>query len=371
VVEIWPASSAFNDALLSNSRRWSTRCEILFGNDVQIVDTVVDSGYVQLDNVAVRRELHVTFVDADGVLTPASAKDLLSPKGTEMRVSRGLYLADGTIEYVPLGVFGLISSQVRSHSEGTVLEVKGFDRVDAVRVRRFTEPWTVTGGTLVSTAIADIVASRIPNVAVRITPTTYTTTEIVFARLSSPWDAVSTLASNAGMIAYFDPLGSLVIGPLAAEDTGLTYTVGSEIATLMNVSRTLDETDVYNGIQVNVIHPDQDPISSELWDEDPTSETYALGPFGKRPYGYASDLITTQAQADAVAATLFAQHVTGIPQEIEIYTLGTLAHDVNDTFTVIDPRSKTTGQWTIESGTIPLRATQEDMIRWRCREAVL
>lgn len=368
---MWHTSPEFDAALLANSRRWSTRIEILFGNDVQIVDTVIDSGYVQLDNVAVRRELHVTFVDADGVLTPASANDLLSPKGTEMRVSRGLYLPDGTIEYVPLGVFGLISSQVRSHSEGTVLEVKGFDRVDAVRVRRFTEPWTVVDGTLVSTAISDIVTSRIPDVAVRITPTTFTTTEVAFARLSSPWDAVSTLAASAGMIAYFDPLGSLVVAPLAYEDTGITYTVGSEIATLMNVQRTLDETDVYNGVQVNVVHPDQDPISSELWDTDPTSETYYLGPFGKRPYGYASDLITTQAQADSVAATLFAQHVNGIPQEIEIHTLGTLAHDVNDTFTVIDPRSKTTGQWVIESGTVPLRATQEDLVRWRCKEAVM
>jgi hypothetical protein len=366
---MWPESAAFSAAVLANTRRWSTKVEVLFGDDVILVDSVVDSGYVQLDNVAVRRELHMTFVDADGVLTPASAADLLSPKGTELRVSRGLYLPDGSVEYIPLGVFGLITSQVRSHSMGTVLEIKGFDRVDAVRVRRFTDAWTVAAGTLVSQAISDIVTSRIPDVPVRITPTTFTTTEVVFDRLTSPWDAVSTLAENANMIAYFDPLGSLVIGPLAYEETGLTYTVGSEVATLMNVERTFDQTDIYNGVIVNAEHPGQDPIHSELWDTVPTSPTYSDGPFGKRPYGYFSDIIATQAQADAVAATLYSQKVTGIPQTVEIYTLGTIGHDVGDKFTVVDPRSKTVGEWVIASGTIPLRATQEDLVRFRCIQA--
>ena len=364
---MWPTSDAFNTALLSNSRQWATKIEILYQNDVVQVSDVIDSGYVALDTVAVRRELHVTFVDADGVLTPATQRDLLSPKGTEMRVSRGLYLPDGTIEYIPLGVFGIVSPQVRSHTEGTVVEVKGFDRVDAVRSRRFTDPWTVTSGTLVSAAISSIVTSRL-SVPVRITPTTYTTTEVVFDRLSDPWDAVTQLAAAANMIAYFDPLGSLVIGPDYQEDTGVVYTIGSEVATLMNVSRTMDSTDTYSGVIVVAEHPDQDPIISELWDVDPTSPTYSNGPFGRRPYGYSSDLITTQAQADARALALFGQ-VVQIPQEVEIYTVGTLGHDVNDVFTVIDPRSKTSGQYSVLSGTIPLRATQEDLVRWRCSEA--
>lgn len=368
VSKIWPASDAFNEVLLSNSRRWSTICEILFQNDVVLVSNVIESGYVQIDDQVVRRNVDITFVDADGVLTPADASDLLAPKGTELRVSRGLYLPDGTIEYIPLGVFGIVTAQVRSHSMGTVLEITGNDRVDAVRTRRFSVPWSVAAGTLVSQAISDIVTSRIPNIPVHITPTTFVTTEVVFDRLTSPWDAVTSLATAANLTAYFDQLGSLVIAPVGVEDTGLTYTVGSEIATLMNVERTMDSSQTYNGVIVDTVHPQQPDITSILWDTDPTSATYYLGPFGARPYGYTNDIITTQAQSDAVAVTLFSQICTGIPQEIQAYTLGTLGHDVNDKFTVIDPRSKTTGQWVVESGTIPLRATQEDLIRWRCKK---
>ncbi len=365
---MWPVSAEFTEALHADSRRWATRIEVLFGGDVVLVSDVVSSGYVGIDNVAVRRELHVTFVDADGVLTPALTGDLLAPKGTEMRAWRGLYIPGrADYEWVPLGVFGIVKPQARSHSEGHLLEVKAFDRVDAVRARRFTEPWVVASGTLVTTAISDIVTSRI-DVPVKVAPSTFTTPEVVFDRLSSPWDAVRALAAAANMIAYFDPLGSLVIGPTGGEETGVVYTIGTEVSTLMNVTRSMDSTETYSGVMVRGEHPDQTTFAVQLWDLDPTSPTYADGPFGRRPYGYFSELITTTDQANARAATLFAEKVK-IPQEVEITTVGTVAHDVDDVITVIDPRSKTSGRYRIISGTIPLRAVQGEHLRWRCEEA--
>jgi uncharacterized protein DUF5047 len=365
---VWPTSEAFQEALNSNSRRWTSKIEILYDGAVSTINTVLEGGYVGIDDVAVRREAHITFVDADGVLTPASARDLLAPTGAEMRIYRGLYLADDTIEYVPMGVFGIVKPEVRSHSDGVVVEVKGFDRVDAIRARQFTDPWTVAAGTLVTTAITDIVQSRLA-VATRITASTLTTPEVVFDRLSNPWYAVEALAEAAGMKAYFDALGSLVIAPAQDEETGIVYTIGTEVATLMNVTRSMDSSETNNGVIVRGYHPDWVPVRVEIWDEDPTSPTYYLGPFGKRPFGYYSELITTEAQAQQVADALYPR-VTKIQQELEITTVGTIAHDVGDTFTVIDPRSKTSGRYTVVSGTIPLRANQSDLIRLRCREAL-
>jgi hypothetical protein len=322
-----------------------------------------------MDAVAVRRELHVTLVDADGILTPASARDLLAPKGTEIRMARGLWIPSiDDYEWIPLGVFGVIEPEVRSHSEGTVLTIKGFDRVDAIRRRRFSSPWTITKGTLIEQAISDIVTSRLA-VPVKITPTGRTTTEAVFPTLHDPWDAIEQLCDAGSMQAFFDPLGSLVIGPAGDVDTGITYTVGSEVAELMNVSRTIDADTTYSGVIVTATHPDQDTITSVLWDMDPASPTYVLGDYGYQPYGFSSSLITTQAQADAVAAGLLPQ-VSRMAQEVEIYTVGTPGHDIGDTFTVIDPRSRTNGKYTVISATIPLRPTQEDLLRWRCSEKV-
>lgn len=362
-------SAFFDEALHADTRKWNTQIEIIYQNDVVLASDVILSGYVGLDNVAVRRELHVTFVDAEGVLTPATTRDLMSPKGTELRVKRGLYIPSlDDYEYVPLGVFGLVKPNVRSHSDGVVLECKGFDRVDNVRARRFTAPWVVSKGTLVTSAIAAIIADVIPNIPVKITPSSFTTPEIVFDRLDSRWDAVRALASAAGLIAYFDGLGSLVIEPAVGRETGVTYTVGTEVATLMNVSRSMDAAETYSGVQVLGENPDQTTFQVEKWDLDPASPTYSLGPFGRRPYGFFSELITTQAQAQAKADELFAQKVR-IAEEVEINTVGTIAHDIDDVFEVVDPRSRTNGRYQIVSGSIPLRVTQGELLRWRCKVA--
>lgn len=366
---MYAQSEAFTRQILSRSRQWATRAEILSAGASYDVDMVINAGYVGMDAVAVRRTLEITFVDADGKLTPASARDMLAPKGTEIRVSRGLWIPErGEYEWIPLGVFGVVKPEVRSHSEGTVLSVRAFDRVDAIRRRRFVAPWTIAKGTLVEQAISDIVTSRL-SVPVKITPTGRTTTEVVYPVLGDPWDAVRELCGAASMQAYFDPLGSLVIGPAGDVDTGLVYDTGSETSTLMNVKRIIDADATYSGVIVRAEHPDQPTITSTVWDMDPTSPTYSLGPFGQQPYGYNSSLITTQAQADAVAASLLPK-VTRMAQEIEIYTLGTPGHDIDDTFTVIDPRSRTNGPYTVISATVPLRPTQENMIRWRCLEKV-
>src|SRR5918993_5579266 len=135
---MWRTSDAFNEVLKEGSRRWHTRIDVLFGNEIVTSLNVLISGYIGIDNVAVRRECHFTIVDADGVLTPARATDLLTPKGTELQIYRGLEVA-GVIEWVPMGVFGVVEPEVRAHSDGTVIEIKGFDRVDTIRDRQFTD----------------------------------------------------------------------------------------------------------------------------------------------------------------------------------------------------------------------------------------
>lgn len=358
--------------MLESARTWSTKIEIFYGDTVVETLNTLQSGYIGIDDLAVRREAHFTISDSDGELTPRDAKDLLTPKGTEMKIYRGLWVtaANGVagFEYVPLGVFGLVEPEVRSHSDGVVIEIKGFDRVDKLRELEFTDPWVIADGTPIHEAISDIIADRMPDVAIRVTTSDFVTPELVFDRLTSPWDAIRDLCESAAYVAYFDQLGQAVVEPITEVDSGVTYTPGPQ-SVLMNVSRKFLSADkVYSGVIVRGQHPDYLPIRAELWDEDPASPTNSLGPFGRRPYGVWSDSITSVEQAEAIAEDRLPR-VSQMKQEVEITTRGHPGHEIYDVMRITDPRSSTDGLFTLISGTIPLVNQQGEHTRLRCREA--
>lgn len=361
---MWATSDAFDVALHASSRRWSTRIDVMFGDEVVTSLNTMISGYIGMDDVAVRRECHFTIVDIDGALTPATARDLLTPKGTEVMIWRGLWV-DSDWEWVPLGLFGIVEPEVRAHSEGTVIEIKGFDRVDTVRDRHFLDAWVVTNNTPIHQAIADIVTSRL-DVPTRITASPFLVPETVFERLSDPWDAVRDLSEAAAYQAYFDQLGSLVVAPDAPSITKYEYEVGPD-SLIMTSARTFSKDSAYSGVVVRGQHPDKTPITYTLWDSDPKSPTYADGPFGQRPYGYYSSLVTTLGQAQAIAANLLPK-VSRITQECTVEVSGHPGHDIGDVVRLTDPRSRTSGLWQVISATIPLRPAQGEHIRLRCKE---
>jgi hypothetical protein len=362
---MWPTTAGFTEALNSTARRWSSKVEVLYASElVTSLDVVVD-GSVDFDDVAVRRSCSLRLVDPSGSLTPASAKDLLAPKGTELRLYRGLLVA-GEFEWVPLGVFGIVEPEITAHGSGTQIRVKGWDRVDAVRTRRFEAAYPIASGTATWQAISDIVTSRL-TVPVRITQSGNTTPEVVYDALSDPWDAVRKLAAADNLSAYFDQLGTLVVEPYVESPTGITYQPGLS-SLLVDTSRIIKADSTYSGVIVTGEHPEAGAIRSVLWDTDTTSATYYLGPFGKRPYGYSSPLIDTQAKADAAAASILPR-VTKMRQEITIHTIGHPGHDIGDAVTVIDGKSRTNGTYVVAGGTIPLRPN--GTIRLKLRETAL
>jgi hypothetical protein len=367
---MWAVSDAFLAQLDSNTRRWKTYIEVIYGSEIVTSADVLVSGYIGLDNQAVRRELHITLFDADGVLTPGQATDLLAPKGTEIRLYRGLYLPDlADYEYVPMGVFGIVSPATRANEAGPQIEIKGFDRLDKLRALQFLTAFPIADGTFIHDAIASIVTAQLPGVPLRVTTSTFTTGAVVFAQLSSPWDAISALCQSANFVFYFDPLGSAVIEPFTEAQTGITYETGPS-GLLINSVQTWDNTNVNSGVIVKGANPDKSTFDVELWDTDPNSPTYSLGPFGQRPFGYYSEFITTTAQALAVAQGLFPR-VTRLPQDVEIYTAGGPQHDVGDLITIIDPRTKINGNYTVKTATIPIVNNQGDHVRLLCQQAGL
>lgn len=362
---MWATTPAYLEALQQPSRSWRSRVDILYGGTLERALDVVVDGSVDIDNVAVRRAGRFTMVDPHGTLTPRDARDLLAPKGTEVRPWRGLVLADGTVEWVPLGVLGIAEPKIENTNGGVAITLSCMDRVDAIRARRFVSPWHVAAGTPTHQAIADIVTSRMA-VDTRLTVTGYTTPELSYEALSDPWDAVRSLAGSDALVAAFDPLGSLSVTRDEPVPTGMEYAPGPR-SLVMGTGRSISSENTYSGVVVRVEHPDQDPIYVEVWDDDPRSPTYAAGPFGRRPYGYSSPVIRTVEQATAVAHTILPR-VSRMRQEARLETIGHPGHDVGDLITVVDPRTATTGNWLVIGGTVHLRPSG-GTTTWKLQEA--
>lgn len=362
---MWPTSPAFATALAAGSRSWRSRVDVLYANEVVEALNVVVDGSVSIDNVAVRRAGRFSLVDPTGSLTPRDAHDLLAPKGTEVRPMRGLVLADGTVEWVPLGVLGIAEPKITNSSGGVRISLTCRDRVDAVRARRFAAPYRVAAGTPTHQAIADIVTSRLA-VDTRLTVTGYTTPELSYEALSDPWDAVRDLANSDALVAAFDPLGNLSVTRDEPVATGVEYAPGAA-SLVMGTERSISAENTYSGVVVRVEHPDVDPFTVEVWDLDPKSPTYADGPFGRRPYGYASPVIRTAAQATAVGQVLL-RRVSRMRQEATLRTIGHPGHEVGDLVTVVDPVTRVSGEWVVVGGQVHLRPSGGDT-EWKLQEA--
>lgn len=351
---MWTTSPEFDAALHRKSRAWAAKVEVLYQGDKVTLDNIMVEGVVDFGPQAVRRAAKIRIIDKTGTLTPVSAKDLLAPKGTEILLHKGLFMPDTEVfEFVPLGVFGITEPRIeRLPGGGVAIELDASDRAALVKSRRFIDPWVVKKNTLTHRAITDIVVSRFL-ADLRVQVTGHTTPEVVYDALSDPWAAIADLSQADSLTSYFDPVGSFVVARDEPVHTGITYK-GGEDSLLIDVKRVITAENTYSGVVVRVEHPDRDPIVATAWDNDPRSPTYADGPFGKRPFGFTTHLITTAAQAQLAANTLLPK-VTRMRQTVEILTAGHPGHDVGDLITVEDHATKTRGEWIVQGGAVSLR----------------
>lgn len=333
---MYPMSAAFT-AAVKQSHTVVTRAEIwqggLFVRDLEIL-----SGKVSVDGgAAIRRRCEVTLADPAGDLTPSDVSDLLGPFGSEVRLFRGVRLVEGdptSDELAPLGVFRLTNTRVSDSDQGLVIRLAGHDRARRIQRARWIDPYLIPGGVNYAQAIQDLVADRAPGVAFNFVSSSRTAPPIILGldRDNDPWKDAQDMASALGCELFFDAAGVCVLRPIPDPNTSAlsaTYAEGAE-ATLLGVERELDAEQTYNGAIVtgegsNV----QVPVRSERWDTDPDSPTYHLGDFGKVPYFLTSSLITTQAQADAVASAIL-RRILGVTERIRFDAIVNPAHDAGD-----------------------------------------
>lgn len=309
---MYEASAGFAASLYGG--RMKTKCEVLSSGQ-PIAELTFTSGDVSVEaQRSTRRTLNMTFTPDEDVV-PNETTDLLFPAGNELKVYRGLIRSsDGVEELIPLGVFGFNTVTVTEDS-GYQIEVSGFDRAETVRQNVFLVSWVVVKGTPLPDAISEILIDRAPNLpALNLKGTTDVTTPlVVYQPGTDPWEAVTSLATAAGLQIYFDPDGVPTLDniPIPSRSTTvITYDLDDPTGThpVVTLTRELSTANTYNGVIASGEGTDLvRPLRAEKWDDNPASPFYYLGPYGKKPYFYSSPLLLTAQQCEDAAAAQLAK----------------------------------------------------------------
>lgn len=338
-------------------------------------------GSVTGDRTAdIRRRCTASCIDRTGDITPINAESILTPFGTDLKVYRGVAYTSGaragSEEVLLLGTFRLSKASVKDSVGGSpAISLEAYDYSRTIMRDKFTDVYTVSTGTTVIQAIKDIAARTFPDLNFDVFESTVTTaTPLVFDANSDPWQAMNQLATSAGCEVYFKADGSLKIAPPVDIDhlpaPQWTFIEGRG-CTMLDLDVVFTDEPGYNGVVLTAeaAGSDSPPIRSIVWDDEPSSPTYHLGPYGEVPMFVTDSTITTQADADAAAAAQLNQ-VLGFSSQISLTSFVNPALEPNDVIQVTRERSGVNSKFAIDSITIPLRAGGTSSVSARQKRVV-
>lgn len=313
-------------------------------------------GTVTLDGTAaVRGSLDLT-VAATWPDTTTTAD--LVPYGSEVFITRGLDLGNGTFERAPLGYFRL--TDVEQSDPGSPIRVSGQDRMGGIIDSRLLSPVQYPATATYASVINALVLEVYPGATINYTwPPGYSAATTIGRTVVAEEDRhafIDDLVTGLGMIWFWDYRGHLVIKAPPAPTGPATWTADpGRDGVLVSVGRSRNRDGVHNAVVARgEALDDQAPVYAVAMDDDPSSVTYWYGPYGQVPRFYSSPLITTTAQAQSAADSLLAQE-TGMPYEVAFTQIVNPALEPFDVVELIHPGPpETTETHVLDGLSIPL-----------------
>lgn len=296
--------------------------------DPVMEDIPVESWSVTADRKSqIRRTASVRIVDGDILADFLSGE--LDARRVEFLISAGVVYADGSTELVPLGMFGI---ENMSWSEGdAALDLTLQDRTQHNK-RRSQDGLLLTGltfpqgvrymvnyffnfGSLPFSVDPSLSSDIIPNSAI------YSGNFI---------DIADEVAAAIGAEWYFDVDGGLAVVPVPFVDPSddindMDWVIDAgDLGVLISAQRQITYTDLANYIRVTGGPQDSGtaglfntPLSVEVYDTDPTSLTYVLGPLGYMVREFSRQDINTSPELTAFATAKLNEY-RGIPRSLSL-----------------------------------------------------
>lgn len=358
---MYPTSEAFKIAVI-NSHKVISKAEV-WASDRKLTNLDVVSGQVSVSTSNASRRtceitLHTDPEDTD--LVPDTGYDFLTPFGNQLRLYRGIQFADGTEEYIPLGVFVITDVEIADASQGVTITVRGEDKSIIVSRNKWTSAFQMLTGTL-EASLSNLLQNRFPDIEINFPVTNVSINQVILGADSNidPFKDAVMIAQLVGFDLFFDVNGVCTMKQFPTLDAATvvaTYEEGNG-TTIDTVNRNISTKETYNGV-IYTVEGSQvtTPIRVEVWDEDTTSPTYRYGVFGSVPTFVTTNLISTSAEA-IKAATLLLNTYIGQQEEITFTAIVDPSLDVNDVVYIKAVGSKVDRTVIIDSMDIPLSYT--------------
>jgi hypothetical protein len=279
--------------------------------------------------------------------------------GSPIQIEYGVWV-DGIPEWVPIFTGYADDAEGSVTHDGEIGMLTGRDRFKLLD-RPLTEPLVIPAGTRVNDGIRlmceavglgtdDALYDLDDDGKTFVADATY---EAGVNRL----DVMAAWSDDYALAIYAAPDGRTTCRPFVDPSTSTpvaSYQRGAEMR-LLGFSKRWRDRIRNRAVVIGV--GDSGPIRAELRDLNPASPTYnptdGTGPLGDRPDFYRSDGITTQEQADAVAAARL-PILTAMDEEIEGESVVNPALEYHDVIEVIEESTDTSGNYLLGRFNIPL-----------------
>ncbi len=324
------------------------------------VDLLLMGGSMSYDRLAETRASGNVEVE---VLTEAGMQYVNPLRQYRLQPFVGIE-TDDYIVWIPLGVMN--SSGIR-HLVGRSRDsarVSLLDYSARYRDHPWKEVYDVSGGPTYDAAIAQILNDRANGftpVIVGSVSQDAVPDPLIYHAGHDPWAAVWKLAQSVGGEVFHDRYGTVVlqavkkVGQFAphGETSGPRALVLKE-----DPVRNIVRREIFNGVICQASAPWLlFPIRGEVWDDDPLSETYRLGPFGERPKHIEDPIASSQAQCDAAAQAEY-DRIAGIRQTLDLSMLKDPSLEVGGFISAVGEEFETSGTYQIDTLTISLETLE-------------
>lgn len=264
-------------------------------------------------------------------------------------------------ELVPCGVFTLNDIVVNDSVRGLSIELSGADLSRRVARNRWDDTFVVAEGTNYADAIKMVIEDRLPSTVFNFSSTDRATPRLFFGEQASndPWQDCLDMATAIGYELFFDARGICVLRPEPNPDVDDSVWTFEDVSnpTITELARRVTDENTYNKvIAMGEGTGNVAPVRATAIDDDPSSPTYYLGPYGTVTLIVRSPMIATEQQAQEAADALM-RRVKGATEAIEMTAVPMPALEPGDVVTIQRGRAKVEGRFLLDQIRLPLGAS--------------